>query len=58
MNPALIVSILTALPSLLEEFQSLKTSGLITPEDQAKVKASLDALRATDFSGQEWAVTP
>lgn len=58
MNPQLIVAILAAIPSLLEEFNSLKTSGLITPEDQAKVQASIDALRAKDFSGPEWDVTP
>lgn len=60
MTPATIVLLLNAalgaLPELMQQFNSLKASGAITPEDQAKVQTALDALRAKDFTSPEWKI--
>jgi hypothetical protein len=56
MNPQLVVAILSSLPQLITEFQSLKLSGQVTVEDQQKVAAAIAALRAQDFSGPEWKI--
>lgn len=62
MNAAAILAALNALIEGAERLgpviADLRRQGLITVEEQAAVKARLDAVRAETFSGPEWDVTP
>lgn len=59
MSPALILAILDGaiaiVEKLLPEIQKLAAGGQISAEDQAKVRARVDALRKPEaFTGAEW----
>jgi len=61
MNPAEIEAAialangaLSLLQGILPTIQNLSASGAVTPEQQAAVKAKVDALRVV-ISGPEWA---
>jgi len=45
---------LNLIEELMPEIQLLAAKGQITPEQQMALKAKVDAVRAFDFSGDQW----